>query len=92
MRCLTSWITCTSMYLQSKFCAKRLFLMVTLEFNDTNMWKTLFGGDQLTVARARTAAYVRDDHDIASDKLHGLVPVIEDWHARMTFLKVSGHN
>ena len=64
----------------------------TFEYDDTDRWKTLFGGDQLTVARARTAAYVRDDQDIASDKLHGLVPLIEDWHTRITFLKVSGHN
>jgi L1 cell adhesion molecule like protein len=56
---------------------------------DEDLWETLFGGDQLTVARARGAIGVRADHDSATDKLKGLTPVIDDWHCRMTLLKVA---
>lgn len=49
----------------------------------------LFGGDQLTVARARGAIDIRFTDDSEKDNLHGLIPVVEDWHTRMTFLKVS---
>lgn len=55
---------------------------------ETNMWQTLFG-DQLTVTRARGAIDIRFTDDSEKDKLHGLIPVVEDWHTRMTFLKVS---
>ena len=32
----------------------------------------LFGGDQLTVARARSAQSLRDTHDSAKERLEGL--------------------
>ena len=59
------------------------------QYDDYDLWETLFGGDQLTVTRARGATDIRVDHDPADEKLRGLIPVIEDWHSRMTFLKVS---
>lgn len=43
-----------------------------IEYND-KMWETLFGGDQLTAARARGAIDMRDDHGILEDMLHGFV-------------------
>lgn len=60
-----------------------------LSVSNKELWETLFGGDQLTVVRARGAIDIRDDHNPSSDKLRGLLPVIEDWHSRMTILKVS---
>ena len=51
--------------------------------------KILFGGDQLTVARARGSQDIRDNSDSAEHSLQGLVPVIEDWHAKGVFLSVS---
>lgn len=52
----------------------------------------LLGGDQLTVARARGSAAVRVDHmtHVCSrrDRLEGLLPVVEDWHAKQCLLKV----
>ena len=51
----------------------------------------LFGGDQLTVERVRGIQAVRDNSDNASDRLEGLVPVCEDWHARMCLYKVQCH-
>ena len=60
----------------------------TFKCDDTKMWELLMGGDQLTVARCRGAAAIRSSHVSSTDRLEGLVPVVEDWHSRMTFLKV----
>ena len=49
----------------------------------------LFGGDQLTCVRARTAKWLRSSHDKAEDALQGIIPVVEDWHSRMCLLRVS---
>jgi len=53
----------------------------------------LFGGDQLTVARARGSSIMRSDHvtSLSSrrDRLEGLLPVAEDWHAKQCLLKVN---
>lgn len=60
-----------------------------LERIDFMAWNTLLGGDQLTVARARGAASIRAGHDSPKERLCGLVPTIEDWHCRMTLMKVK---
>ena len=57
-----------------------------LEFDDTKAFGILFGGDQLTVARAHGAAALRCNHETVCDRLEGLEPVIEDWHARLTYV------
>lgn len=48
----------------------------------------LIGGDQLTAARIRGAQRVRGNSDNGRDRLEGLVPVVEDWHAKVCFLQV----
>ena len=48
----------------------------------------LLFGDQLTVERARGAMVLRSLHENAIDRLEGFVPVVADWHARMTLVKV----
>ena len=60
-----------------------------IEVDNTNFHSILFGGDQLTVARIRGAKVLRDTHDTPTDRLEGVLPVVEDWHARMALLKVS---
>ena len=60
-----------------------------LLYTKTNMWETLFGGDQLTVARARGSKGIRANSSTAKERLEGLLPVVEDWHSRMTFVKVK---
>ena len=47
----------------------------------------LFGGDQLTVARAIGAQRIRSNSDGAGC-LEGLIPVVEDWHANVCLLGV----
>ena len=52
------------------------------------MFEIFFGGDQLTVACARGAASVRANHLTTLDMLKGLIPTVEDWHCKVTLLKV----
>ena len=51
------------------------------EMQTINTWNTLFGGDQLTVARARGAIAIKCGHDDPEEQLTGLKPVVEDWHS-----------
>ena len=51
--------------------------------------KILFGGDQLTVARARGSQRIRINSETGVDRLQGLVPVAEDWHTLVILLGVS---
>ena len=51
--------------------------------------KLLLGGDQLTIAHSRSSISIRADHDLAREHLEGLLPVVEDWHTKMTLVKVS---
>ena len=50
---------------------------------------TLLGGDQLTVSRAKGCQRIRCDSIMPSERLKGLQPVIEDWHAKGVFLEVG---
>lgn len=49
----------------------------------------LLGGDQLTVKRARGSQHIRSNSLRGRDRLEGLKPVIEDWHAKVCLLGVS---
>ena len=60
------------------------------EIDDSKVFPILLFGDQLTVARARSASVIRSTADSgALDKFKGFVPAITDWHARACFLDVS---
>ncbi len=61
-----------------------------IKLDDTKFFKIFLGGDQLTVARVRGTQALRVTQDRAMDRLQGLIPVNEDWHARMALIKVSG--
>ena len=50
---------------------------------------TLFGGDQLTVARAIGAQRIRANSEDGVARLQGLIPVVEDWHAKVCLFGVS---
>ena len=49
----------------------------------------LSGGDQLTCCQCRGAQSLRCNHESTLDRLEGLIPVTEDWHARLTLVKVG---
>ena len=49
----------------------------------------LFGGDQLTAERATGAKQSINNENRGYDRFEWLVPVIEDWHAKVCFLKMG---
>ena len=59
-----------------------------IEYDDEVFHKILLGGDQVTVARARGSIAARADHHTQRARLQGLLPVVEDWHAKQCLLKV----
>ena len=58
-------------------------------YEDQIFHQLLLGGDQLTVARARSCQRGRGNSDSSLSKLSGFVPVAEDWHAGVILLTVS---
>lgn len=60
----------------------------TLPYDNTIFFEILLGGDQLTVARVSGVQNLRIGHETALDRLEGLIPVVEDWHARVILLEV----
>lgn len=59
-----------------------------LEYDDSRFFSLFIGGDQLTVARIRGVQGLRDTEAKCVDRYEGLCPVVEDWHTRMTLMKV----
>lgn len=60
------------------------------EVDATKVYRLLIFGDQLTVARIRSASVIRCTTDTGVlEKLEGYTPAIVDWHSRAIFLDVS---
>ena len=78
-------------YVPTKPCVEDLTLEdgTTRVVDKTEFHKLLMGGDQLTVARVRGTIALRTTHDTPVERLGGVTPVVEDWHARLTLMKVS---
>ena len=55
----------------------------------TNLHQLLFGGDQLTAAHVRGAIRQRQNSLTAMERLEGLLPVAEDWHAKLCLITVK---
>lgn len=55
---------------------------------DKEYVQTLIGGDYLSVARARGAQHIRRTSELEMHRLDGLLPVTEDWHAKVCLLEV----
>ena len=55
---------------------------------DMEAHQILFGGDQLTAARARSCTELRINSDTVTGRLSTLLPVAEDWHTLQTLLTV----
>ena len=54
-----------------------------------NFHYVLFGGDMLTAKRARGSKHIRSNSLRGLDRLEGLLPVAEDWHAKVCLMGVS---
>ena len=82
-----------SKYIPAKSCTVTHYLPdgeeLTLDEVDCKQYPILTGGDQFSVARYRTAQSVRTNDDSTVGRLKGFVPAIEDWHARLTLVKVK---
>lgn len=61
----------------------------TVQKESATFHPILVGGDQLTVARSRGAIKAKVNIHTSSKRLSGMVPVVEDWHAKANFLGVS---
>ena len=72
--------------LQEKYVPKHI--IDTPELNCERFHKIIIGGDQLTVARCRAAQIGRRNEVHPTKQLRGLLPVVEDWHAKQCFLEV----
>ena len=54
--------------------------------------QVIFGGDQLTAARARGAQAAKTNSFIPCLRLDGIIPCAEDWHTKLNFLEVCVHS
>ncbi len=57
----------------------------TCFIQDLKFITTLVGGDYLSVARTRGTQLIRSSHSLG-----GMLPVAEDWHAKVCFWKGGG--
>ena len=64
------------------------FALRGLNHHRQTIAQLLFGGDQLTAARARGAIRQRQNSLTAKQRLEGLNPVTEDWHAKVVLITV----
>jgi L1 cell adhesion molecule like protein len=60
----------------------------TISIKDKQYAMTLVGGDQLTVARMRGAQRIRGNSENSEERFDGVLPVAEDWHAKICFMEV----
>lgn len=60
-----------------------------VQYEENIFHHILFGGDQLTLERIRTAQNTRANSNRQLDKFMGFLPVVEDWHAQVMLLTVS---
>lgn len=61
----------------------------TIDHTDNVFHKIILGGDQLTCARVRGAQAIRANQETSSTRLEGFIDSCEDWHAKVTLLKVN---
>ena len=59
--------------------------MKLLRLSRASIHPILIGGDQLTACRARGAKKAKVNSFEAESRLDGLIPVAEDWHARLKY-------
>ena len=61
----------------------------TTTIEEARFHQILLGGDQLTVARGRSAQSIRQNAGSPILHLEGLETIPLDWHTKMNFLEVS---
>ena len=81
---LNQYVPCVP-YMQEKVNSKE---EIELE-EKASFRKILIGGDQLTSARMRSGLKIKSNGQSESKKLLGIIPVVEDWHCKVNFLRVG---
>ena len=61
----------------------------TVNHQDFDVIRIPITGDQVTVARIRAAQLARHSSENSRDRLEGVLPFVEDWHARQVIVMVS---
>ena len=61
----------------------------TVQVTSARVRPIFVGSDQLTAARARGAQKAKVNALTPTGRLEGLVPVVEDWHTKVTLLTVG---
>ena len=61
----------------------------TVQVHKASMHPILFGGDQMTASRSRSAIKAKANGESPLSRLEGIIPVMEDWHTKANFLGVS---
>ena len=78
-------------YVPFETCTEQQFQLASgeeLTIASNKMHHILIGGDQLTVARIRSVQEGLLNSNSPRERMEGIVPVVEDWHAKVIFLKV----
>lgn len=58
--------------------------------DSVNVQKTIMlGGDQLSKVRAVGAMKIKSNAETQATRLEGFLPIIEDWHTKLTLLEVK---
>lgn len=60
-----------------------------LVHTEYNFHQIVCTGDQLTVARHRTANAMRHHSEDELERLEGLIPSVEDWHTKQLLVKIK---
>ncbi|KAL5497630.1 hypothetical protein EMCRGX_G014138 [Ephydatia muelleri] len=60
----------------------------TVDVTTNHFSHILLGGDQLTVARVRGSQGALLNSDSSIERVEGFVPVIEDWHTKICYMKL----
>ena len=61
----------------------------TITVHKATTHNIMLGGDQLTKVRATSALKIKANAEKPSTRLEGIIPTLEDWHAKQTLLEVS---
>lgn len=76
-------------FIISSLVCKCYYILVNAHSLETKHICPFIGGDQMTAARARGSQRIRSNSERGKDRLEGLQPVVEDWHAKVCLLGVS---
>ena len=61
----------------------------TVNLESHKFHRVMCGGDQLTAECIRGCKRTKSNSNTDKERLQGLEPVVEDWHSKVTLLKVS---